>query len=197
MIGTPLCRALLKEGHDVTVLTRNAIAAVQTLTAGERGHDGEHGERGTLRTIQSLDEIGVSPSSSESRSFDAVVNLAGEPIAGGRWNDKRVQSLFQSRCALTRQLVTKLAALPASARPSVLVSGSAIGFYGVGMPDGREYGEDDCPVETASLPHRLCAEWEAEAQQAQSLGIRVVQLRIGYGLRRVAALRFWPARECN
>ena len=104
---------------------------------------------------------------------DAVVNLAGASIAGGRWSAKRKSVLRWSRVATTRLLVTALAKM--NARPKVLVSASAIGYYG-------DRGEEGLTEESASgsdFLAGLCREWEAEASKAEALGIRVVLARLG------------------
>src|SRR5271165_5921535 len=93
---------------------------------------------------------------------DVVVNLAGAPIADGRWSDDRKEVLRNSRVETTRGLVAAMEMM--SPRPKVFVSASAIGFYG---NRGDEF------------LGRLAEEWEAEARKAQALGIRVVLLRFG------------------
>lgn len=106
--------------------------------------------------------------------IDAVINLAGEPIIGQRWSDKRKQVLHESRVGLTQQLLEWIEAL--EKKPHTLLSGSAIGFYG-------NYPEDDGLDETAQprdcFPSRLCQQWEAEALKAKAMGVRVCVLRTG------------------
>jgi uncharacterized protein (TIGR01777 family) len=104
---------------------------------------------------------------------DAVVNLAGASIAGGRWTSQRKQLLRSSRVDTTRALVQALAKM--SARPRVLVSASATGYYG-------NRGEET--LTEASQPgndflSRIAKEWESEALKAEVLGIRVVRVRFG------------------
>ena len=109
---------------------------------------------------------------------DAVVNLAGAPLMGGRWTAARRAVLEGSRIQLTADLVRAMSA--ARPRPSVLVSGSAVGYYG-------DRG-DQSLTETSSAGDdflsRLCARWEQAARQAKSLGVRVVRLRTGVVLGR-------------
>jgi uncharacterized protein (TIGR01777 family) len=104
---------------------------------------------------------------------DAVVNLAGASIAEGRWTAERKALLRSSRVDTTRALVTALAKM--NARPRVLVSASAIGFYG-------SRGDESLTEESAAgkdFLARLAQEWEAEAVKAEALGIRVVRARSG------------------
>jgi uncharacterized protein (TIGR01777 family) len=152
-IGTRLVAALVAAGHDVTVLTRDPAHA-RHLPA-------------PLRIITDLGQI------DRGTRLDAVVNLAGESIAGGLWTTRRRAAIHDSRVATTRALHNLCARL--ATRPAVLVSGSAIGFYGnagdevldEGAPQGRGFCAD------------VCAAWEAEALRFEALGIRVVRLRIG------------------
>ena len=109
---------------------------------------------------------------------DAVVNLAGESIAGGRWTDERKKKIRDSRIDVTRGLVGGIAA--AAQRPRVLVSTSAIGYYGA---RGDEVLDETAPPGDDFLA-RVCVEWEREAQAAAGLGVRVVCLRFGVVLAR-------------
>ena len=104
---------------------------------------------------------------------DAVVNLAGEPIFGGRWTAARRARMVDSRVAATGELVAALAALPR--RPGVLVSASAVGYYG-------DRGDEVLHEESApghDFLADLCQRWEAAARGAERLGVRVVLPRIG------------------
>jgi hypothetical protein len=103
----------------------------------------------------------------------AVFNLAGEPVAGGRWTEERKRRIRDSRVLGTRNLVAGLAAQ--EHRPKVLVSASAVGYYG---------DRGDQIIEESSPPGRdfladVCREWEQEALAAEQLGIRVVCVRTG------------------
>ena len=103
---------------------------------------------------------------------EGVINLAGEPIAEKRWTDDHKTLLQQSRIATTRNLVETIAA--AHPGPQVLISGSAVGYYGTS--EASEYLEESA-CGTDFLAH-LCQEWEAATQPAQGC-CRVVMLRIG------------------
>lgn len=105
--------------------------------------------------------------------FDAVVHLAGENVATGRWTDERKRRIVTSRVAGTQLLSRSLAAT--SARPRVLVAASAVGFYG---DRGDEWLDEESPPGTGFLPD-LCIQWEAAAAPASDAGIRVVHLRFG------------------
>ncbi len=105
--------------------------------------------------------------------FDAVVHLAGENIASGRWTDARKARIKASRVEGTRRVVEATKA--ADPRPATLVSISAVGYYGT--PGSAELDED-APAGTDFLAD-VCAAWEAEAVEAEALGVRVARLRLG------------------
>lgn len=109
----------------------------------------------------------------ELNGVDALVHLAGENIAGGRWTAERKRRIVESRVEGTRLIAETLAGL--SSKPSVLVSASAIGFYG---------NRGDAPVDEDSAAGEgflaeTCQAWEAANEPATAAGIRTVQLRIG------------------
>jgi len=127
-------------------------------------------------------DVGWNPATGElgaaAVGADAVVNLAGAPIAEGRWSAERKEALRSSRVDTTRALVNALARM--AVRPRVLVSSSAIGFYG---NRGDEILSED------SLPgndflSEVAKDWETEAEKADALGIRVVRARFGVVLAR-------------
>src|SRR5438105_2732410 len=162
LVGTALTGTLASAGHTVCRLVRPQSAA------GEGAKEGfavvwnpETGELGGA---------GV--------GADAVVNLAGASIASGRWTAERKALLRSSRIDTTRALVNALAKM--NARPSVLVSASAIGIYG---NRGDETLTEESKPGTDFLAS-LAKEWEAEALKAEALGIRVVLARFGIILAR-------------
>jgi len=104
---------------------------------------------------------------------DAVVHLAGAPIAAGRWTAARKREIRDSRIAGTTALVSVLTAM--SSPPSVLLAGSAIGYYG--DTGGREV--DESSPAGAGFLAELARDWEAAAAPAENAGIRVVHLRTG------------------
>ena len=110
--------------------------------------------------------------------FDAVVHLAGESIAAGRWTKKKKQRIRDSRVTGTRLLAKALANV--EQRPQVLVCASAIGYYG----DRGDEVLDEQSAAGDSFLADVCQEWEAAADPARDNGIRVVHLRFGIILSR-------------
>jgi hypothetical protein len=157
LVGSALVPALRQQGHEVVTLVR--------------------------RPVRREDEIAWNPAAGELEpaalaTVDAIVNLAGENIAAGRWSAARKEALRCSRLDSTRTLVQALAR--AAPRSRVLVNASAVGFYG---DRGDEVLTEASPVGRGFLPD-LCMAWEAEARAAESLGVRVVRLRLGLVLAR-------------
>jgi uncharacterized protein len=152
-IGRRLVGALASAGHDVTVLVRDPAKAARL--------------RPPFRLVTRLDQI------ANDTMIDSVVNLAGEPIADGLWTRSKRRRIMASRLRVTRGVVGLIGRL--EHRPAVLVSGSAIGWYGRWKDelltefDGGKRG----------FSHRLCEAWECAAKKAERLGLRVVRLRIG------------------
>ncbi|MEE2755599.1 MAG: TIGR01777 family oxidoreductase [Myxococcota bacterium] len=107
------------------------------------------------------------------RAVDVVFHLAGEPVAGRRWTQQRMDEIRNSRVDGTRQLVSWIANWPSA--PKVLVCASAIGFYG---DRGDEILVENSQPGSSFLAE-LCQDWEAEAAKAEALGVRVVFARIG------------------
>lgn len=153
-IGTPLCERLAAEGGQLVVVSRDPARALTLLPGGTRA----------VRRVAELDR---------SEAFDVVINLAGEPIANGRWTAARKQLLESSRVDLTRELVDWMA--QASTKPATFVSASAIGWYG---DQGDATLTEQSPAHD-EYQHRLCQAWETAALGAQSLGVRTAVLRIG------------------
>jgi uncharacterized protein (TIGR01777 family) len=109
------------------------------------------------------------------RGSGAVIHLAGDPVVEGRWTQEKKRRIRSSRVDVTRALVEDLAAVPQAERPGILVSGSAVGWYGETGEDARAEG---APASRDFLGS-VCEEWEAAARGAESLGLRVVLLRTG------------------
>lgn len=154
LIGRRLCAALTARGDTVTVLSRHPASVKSKCGAG-------------VEAIAVLDDY------RPERGWDAVINLAGEPIVGARWTEQRKRLLRASRIALTEQLVERIR--QAQRKPAVLLSGSAIGYYG----DGGDAWLDESPPAGSDFGARLCADWEAAALPAEQLGLRVCLLRTG------------------
>ncbi len=113
---------------------------------------------------------------------DVVFNLAGEPVAEGRWNQWRKNLIRDSRVIGTQNLVAALCKL--ERRPKVLVSGSAVGYYG--SRGDKELTETS--VKGKDFLAGVCAEWEAAASEARELGMRVAMCRTGVVLGQHGAL---------
>jgi len=109
---------------------------------------------------------------------DAVVHLAGEPVADGRWTPERKRRILESRTLGTRAVVDAIG--QASARPKVLLAASAVGFYG---NRGEELLGEDAVAGTGFLAE-VCTAWEQQSGRAVELGLRLVQHRIGVVLAR-------------
>jgi uncharacterized protein (TIGR01777 family) len=105
--------------------------------------------------------------------IDAVVNLAGEPISDGLWTLSKRRRILRSRLRVTRDVLRLIARL--EQRPEVLVSGSAIGWYGLHADEML----DEAGPAKACFSHRLCHAWEQAAAPVEALGVRRVALRIG------------------
>ncbi|MFW1676165.1 TIGR01777 family oxidoreductase [Pontibacter sp. JAM-7] len=161
-IGQQLVRQRLAKGDQVTCLTRQASQVAKLF-------------KGQVTGVEALAEV-VAP-------VDAVVNLAGAPIADRRWSNARKQLLRESRIALTNQLVRWIGQL--TEPPAVLISGSAIGFYGSQITD--QPLNEQAEVQPG-FTHQLCADWEDAAQQASEYGVRVCLIRTGVVLGKGGAL---------
>ncbi len=122
-------------------------------------------------------EVGPPPDAAF-RGVDVVFNLAGEPVAEGRWTAERKRRIRDSRVLGTRNLVAGLAAQ--ASRPRVLVSASAVGYYG----DRGDEELDEGSAAGSGFLAEVCVEWEREAMAAERLGVRVVCVRTGIVLGR-------------
>ncbi|HEV3320858.1 MAG TPA: TIGR01777 family oxidoreductase [Solirubrobacteraceae bacterium] len=159
LIGTTLVERLVAEGAEVTVLSRDPEQAAAALGVPAVGWDplSEPAPRQAL----------------EGR--DAVVHLAGENVAQ-RWTAGAQRAIRESRTIGTRHLVEGLSACASGgARPAVLVSASAIGYYG---PHGEEPLDEEAPPGSDFLA-QVCVAWETQARAALQLGMRAVQVRTG------------------
>jgi uncharacterized protein len=160
-LGRALTLALRREGHTVVAWVRSVERARVLL-----------GDQAELVAMGSDDASLDAGLRAALTGCDAVVNLAGEPVLA-RWTAARRAALRTSRVDLTARLVRALERL--ERRPRVLVSGSAVGFFGA---RGDEPLTEASAVGSGFLA-QLCADWEASARRAESLGVRVVLLRTG------------------
>lgn len=152
-VGAALVPALLADGHQLVLLTRQP--------GRRRGIDARAALVGRLADL------------APAFSPDAVINLAGEGIADRPWTAARKRELYESRVTLTRDLVHWLSTRPTP--PRVMVSGSAVGWYG-------DQGENALGEGSAPFPgytHELCDAWEQAAQDVARLGTQLCLLRIG------------------
>ncbi|MDK2744295.1 MAG: TIGR01777 family protein [Nitrospira sp.] len=163
-IGRALCTTLLHAGHRVSILTRNAGQVFNQ--PGMSVNQVPWNARDTGLWEKALE------------GADAVINLAGAPIAEARWTDARKRLITDSRVLTTRLLVRALS--QRSARPATFISASGIGYYGATDDRCLDEGAARGPGFLADL----CLAWEAEALRAAEFGTRVVLLRTGMVLER-------------
>lgn len=166
LVGSALVAKLVERGYEVTALTRDTDRARAKLGAG----------------VQALrwDLMSEPAPARALAGRDAVVHLAGEPVAQ-RWSEQAKRAIRDSRVLGTRNLGDGLRAVEAGARPKVLVSSSAIGYYG---PHGVEPIDEEAPAGSDFLA-QVCVAWETEAgDAAKRLGMRAVQIRTGVVLDR-------------
>ncbi len=172
LIGTALVERLLGEGHTVTRLVRG-----DPSSRGRPSDQGPGSETGTVRWAPDRGQIDVT-GLDRAGPFDGVVHLAGAGIGDRRWSLRRKQVILDSRTDSTRLLVDTLLRL--AERPPVLVSASAVGFYG---DRGNEVLTEDSTSGTGYLAE-VCRAWEAAARPAAEAGVRTVCLRTGIVLSR-------------
>jgi uncharacterized protein (TIGR01777 family) len=153
-IGSELVTNLLEDGHRVTVLTRNPEKTGKSLNKETR----------LIRSVQDINSDAI---------VDVMVNLAGEPLFSSRWTRARKRAFFNSRLTMTADLVSLVNRL--KQKPTVMISGSAIGFYGMHprqtFTESNHAGGDEMA--------RLCQEWETAARPVEALDVRLVLLRTG------------------
>ena len=153
-IGSSLIPVLLEKGYKITVLSREAEKTKQQFD----------------NKIETITRIGAI---SGREHFDIVINLAGQGIADKKWSEKIRKQLRASRVDITKDLVAYFER--AIEKPSVFISGSATGFYGL---KGDEKLTEKS-IGDQSFSSRLCKDWEAAAKKAEELNIRTCYLRTG------------------
>jgi uncharacterized protein (TIGR01777 family) len=163
LLGSCLSRTLLEQGHQLTVLSR-------------------HPESVKIKCGNEVNFFTTLEQWAPALTFDIVINLAGEPIADKHWSARQKKLLWDSRVTLTEQLVRKIAA--AKEKPAVLLSGSAVGYYGnrgsEALTEASAMGE--------GFSAQLCGAWEEAAKQAEQFGVRVCLLRTGLVLSKQGGL---------
>ena len=157
LVGTALTKALARQGHTVCRLIRPTTQVGPEPAGGfDVSWNPESGELGGAA-------VGA----------DAVVHLSGASVAAKRWTEKRKEVLLSSRINVTRALVAALGRM--SAKPEVLISASAVGYYGSRgdeiLTEQSLAGDD--------FPAKLATRWEEEARKAEAFGTRVVLARFG------------------
>jgi uncharacterized protein (TIGR01777 family) len=158
-VGKKIVEKLLKENHQVVILSRNSVKAALTLG----GHCEYH----------LWSDFHTPPPVEAFQGVEGIIHLMGEGIADKRWNEEQKKKIYDSRILSTRSLMETLKGL--KQRPRVLVSASAVGIYG-------NRGDEEI-TENSSLASdflaTVCRDWETEALKAQSLGLRVALIRTG------------------
>ncbi|MGK7873102.1 MAG: TIGR01777 family oxidoreductase [Xenococcaceae cyanobacterium] len=162
-VGSRLVEKLKAEGHQILVFTRNQERAKRIFPAS---------------AFPNLEVVAYLPTSSGDwqqaiAGCDAVVNLAGKPIAEERWTPKRKKEILESRQLGTRKIVEAIA--QASSKPNVLINASAIGYYGTS--ETATFDETSSPGN--DFLAQVCKAWEAEAQKVKEAGVRLVIFRFG------------------
>ncbi|WP_440056201.1 TIGR01777 family oxidoreductase [Pseudoalteromonas sp. T1lg65] len=174
LIGKRLSQYLAHK-HSVIALTRNITKALSTLPKG-------------IEPVSCLNKVNFN-------ELDAIINLAGEPIAEGRWTKNKKQKIINSRLELTQQICKKI--IESETPPHTLISGSAIGYYGRQLPETQITERfTQCHPE---FSHDVCKQWEQMAESARSEQTRVCLLRTGIVLAKDggALKRMLPPFKCG
>lgn len=158
-VGRRVVAQLLKKNHQVVVLTRNLAKAAIVLGS-------------ECQYVQWLDTQ-TPPPAEAYEGVDAVINLMGENIGEKKWDEEQKKKIYDSRIIGTRMLIDGMKGL--AHRPKAFISASAIGIYGA---RGEETLDESASVGSDFLAH-VCKDWEAEANKAQELKMRVVLMRTG------------------
>jgi len=151
-IGSALCNELLKNTtNEITVLSRNP-----------------ENTNPQLKSVTNLKAI------EKDAAYDVVINLAGEPIADKKWTKQQKQKIISSRIDTTEGIIEYIK--HATSKPNLLISGSAIGYYGINQSN-MDHDENDIPDD--SFSSKLCKQWESVALQANTYGVRTCLIRTG------------------
>jgi uncharacterized protein (TIGR01777 family) len=166
LIGRAICRRLADEAHQLVVLSRRPESA-EVLEGAQ---------------VFRWEPVLGPPASGVWEGVDAVIHLAGEPVAASRWTDEQKRRIRDSRVIGTRHLLEGMreGIKDAADRPKILVSGSAVGFYG---NRGDEHLDERSAPGQGFLPE-VCQQWEGEALRGREMGVRVVLVRTGVALSR-------------
>jgi uncharacterized protein (TIGR01777 family) len=153
-IGHALAQHLTRQGHAVAVLSRNPDKVAAICGPGVNA-------LGNIEQLKAED------------AYQVIINLAGEPIFDARWTEARKKLLRDSRINLTEQLVDAIGRM--DIKPDLLISGSAVGYYG----DQGDTVLTEQSVPHPDFSHQLCVDWEQAARKAEQFGIRVCLIRTG------------------
>jgi uncharacterized protein (TIGR01777 family) len=164
LLGRKLMVKLLEENHEVIAICRT------------KKHVTELPEN----KVFEWDALSGEFPANALTGVQAIVHLAGDPVADGRWTKEKKKRIYDSRVVGTRKLIDALAKIPKEQRPSTLISGSAIGIYGdqgdVSLNENSKSGE--------GFLAEVVVAWEKESMRASELGMRLVHLRTGIVLSR-------------
>lgn len=158
-VGTRVVNKLLSHGYEVNVLSRNIVSAAMKL--GSKCHYFQWANQSEMPPAESLQGV------------DGIIHLMGEGIADKRWDENQKKKIYDSRIESTRSLIEAIK--NQSVKPKVLVSTSAVGIYG---DRGDEVITEESSTANDFLA-KVCKDWEAEANRAADLGLRVAIIRTG------------------
>lgn len=147
-IGSALTKFFIQKGYLTTILSRNCPAL------------------SSVRIIKSIEQINVD------EKIDIIINLAGAPI-NKKWTNSYKEVLIDSRLEITKNLILLIKSL--KTKPNLLISASAIGYYG---NQSNNY-IDENSLYINDFTHKLCNLWELEAKKAEKLGVRTCITRLG------------------
>jgi len=151
-IGSALCNELLKDNNnEITILSRNPVK--------------------TLPQVKSINNLNTIE---KNAAFDIIINLAGEPIADKKWTKEQKQKIISSRIDTTEDIIEFIK--NSENKPKLLISGSAIGYYGI---EQSNTVHDENDMSDDSFSSHLCKQWEETALQANTYGVRTCLLRTG------------------
>ncbi len=161
LIGRALAARLVADGYEVTMLSRNPARQTRLPF----GVQVEHWDGKTAQGWGGLAD-----------GADAIINLAGESIAAGRWTAEQKRRLVESRVNAGRAVVEAIKLAAANAKPGVLIQSSAVGYYG---PHGDEELAEDAPAGSDFLARQVAVPWEESTAAVEALGVRRVLVRTG------------------
>ena len=148
-IGTYLTQLLVRQGHNITILSRN-----------------KHRVLPNIRAIENISDI------HDNEHIDVIINLAGANISK-KWTQSYKRELISSRVDTTQHIISMISRL--TKKPELLISASAVGYYGA---QGKAPLSEQSPY-TEDFTHQLCSQWETIALQAENYGVRTCITRLG------------------